>query len=111
MSGQPQYRGSRNNKYDESPLVDQFDDQVNTLQQTIGTLKQVSHALGDELEKHNALLDQMRESYLKSENLVKNLLQSVDQIFKATGLSPTTLTFLFAVGVVVFLWFYWKIYA
>ncbi|EAY22374.1 SNARE domain containing protein [Trichomonas vaginalis G3] len=106
----PIFRGNKQAD-PENPLVDQFDDQVDTLQQTIGALKQVSNALGEELERHNTLLDQMQNSFQKSEDLVNRLLSGVDEIFKKTGLSPTTLTFLFVLGVILFLWLYWKIFA
>ena len=93
--------------------IDQYDDgeQVRTLRSTIGALKQVSNDLGTELDRQNALLDNMHQGINTSSAIISRLLEGMDKVYKATGLGPTTLTFLFAVGLVLFLWAYWKFYA
>ena len=92
---------------------DQYDDteDVNNLRTTIGALKQVSADMGNELERHNAMLDNMQEGMGAGQAILSKLLKGMDQVYQATGLSPTSLTFIFSFGVVIFLWAYWKFFA
>ena len=104
------FRGA-NKRTDDYYQNQVFEEQVGQLRQTVGVLKQVSNEIGFELERQNRFMDSLKDNLGKSNELVSKLLSNVNKLFEATGLSPTTLTFLFAVGVVLFLWFYFKLYA
>ena len=103
------FRGARA----DDPNIDQYDDneQIRSLRETVGALKQVSTELGNEFDRQNKLLDNMHQGMTTSSLIINRLLEGVDKVYKATGLGPTTLTFLFTVGLVLFLWAYWKFYA
>ena len=103
------FRGART----DDPMNDQYDDneQIKSLRATVGALKQVSTELGNEFDRQNKLLDNMQSGMTTSSLIINRLLQGVDKVYQATGLGPTTLTFLFTVGLVLFLWAYWKFYA
>lgn len=94
-------------------LVDQFDinDDVEEILSEVKILDQVSKAIGKELEEQNKLAAQMNGNYQAALNVVQNLMGNIRKLAGAAGISPMTLTLLFVIGVVIFLWIYWKIRA
>ena len=94
-------------------VSDQFDvdSEINEMLGTVKVLGQVSKAIGEEIEDQNRLLAQMSARYQQASAVIRNVVDSVKRLLTVAGMSPMTLTMLFVVGVVVFLWFYWKIRA
>jgi hypothetical protein len=102
---------SRNPHHDgESGFVDQTDWEVEELHTSVKALGQVSRAIRAELDAHNQLLEGMADRYHQSMSAVGNLLVGLKGLVDSTGLSPMTLTVLFAAALMVFLWLYWKIH-
>jgi hypothetical protein len=74
-------------------------------------MDQVSHAIHDELESHNRFLEGMADRYHQGMDAVGMLVEKMKALWRSTGSSPMMMTMLFCGGVVLFLWFYWKIRA
>jgi hypothetical protein len=72
-------------------------------------MQQVSDAIHEELEAHNALLAGLSDRYSAGMDALGKLLDRMKELYISTGWSPMMLTMVFAAALVLFLWLYWKI--
>jgi hypothetical protein len=99
---------------DDAPLLssrEQFDLQVEELHNTVKSMRQVSDAIHDELEAHNALLSGLSDRYSAGMEAVGRLLVAMKELYISTGWSPMMMAMVFCAALVLFLWLYWKIKA
>ena len=94
-------------------LNDQFDlnNEVEEMLSTVNVIGQVSKAIGEEIDAQNRFIAEMGNRYQQGLDAIQNLLGGMKRVFASSGMSPMTMTMLFVIAVILFLWIYWKIYA
>lgn len=95
---------------DDIDSLTSYNDRVNQLRSSVKTLHMVSDEIGKEIDKQNRILDSLADGILKGQNVINKLLMGVDNLFKNTEFSPMTMTFLFTIFVIIFLWIYYKLH-
>ena len=90
---------------------DEWNKDIKDLHQTIKTVGYISEEMGNEIRKQNELLDRHTIQYQRGVSALQDLNEKLKKIFGMTNYSPMTLMFFFTIGVIVFLWIYWKISA
>ena len=90
---------------------DQWNQDIKDLHQTIQAVGYISDEMGNEIRKQNELLDRLTLQYQEGVNALQRLNEKLKKIFGMSNYSPMTLMFFFTIGVIIFLWFYWKFMA
>lgn len=91
-------------------ITDQFDmnNEVENMMETVKVIGEVSKAIGDEIDAQNRFIAEMNQRYEQGLNALSNLLDGMKRLAVSSGVSPMTMTMLFVLAVILFLWLYWK---
>ena len=91
-------------------ITDQFDmnNEVENMMETVKVIGEVSKAIGEEIDAQNRFIADMKQRYEKGLNALSNLLDGMKRLAVSSGVSPMTMTMLFVLAVILFLWLYWK---
>ena len=91
-------------------ITDQFDmnNEVENMMETVKVIGEVSKAIGEEIDAQNRFIADMNQRYEQGLNALSNLLDGMKRLAVSSGVSPMTMTMLFVLAVILFLWLYWK---
>lgn len=91
-------------------ITDQFDmnNEVENMMETVKVIGEVSKAIGEEIDAQNRFIAEMNQRYEQGLNALSNLLDGMKRLAVSSGVSPMTMTMLFVLAVILFLWLYWK---
>ena len=104
-------RSNTKNSTNSPAIFDQYDNDVESICDSVAVLNQVTQTISEELDNQNLLIGEMSNRYQKSVDGVSKLVLNVKKLFRSSGMSPMTMMMIFIFVLVIFFWFYWNCFA